>query len=145
MMVDAAMEKMMKVDDGLYSYFCDSIQMYIMGVPFYALNLLLNSTKHTLPHHFSLILVLNGACSGIFIGSVIKFHSMVIRCFVNGMAIVTTVSVSCLFLGEEITALFLGGTACVVVATLLFHNLKSERKLYTYVDEEEGLKTMDEN
>ena len=118
-------EKMMTSDldddQPVYSFFCDSTQLYLFGLPIYCLQYVVNPGIHSLSYNHSCILVLNTSVAGVFIGSVIKFYSMVSRCFVNGIAIVISIYISWAYMNEIFTIWSVIGTILVVFSTVLFY------------------------
>lgn len=121
------MEKMMKRGndcgeaDVLYDYFTDSLQMYAFSLPFYAVFATTTIGKHTLPNVLSAGLVLNGACCGIFIGSVLKYFSATTRAFVQGATVVLVVWTSVLFSDENCTWRLASGTVLIVTCVAVFN------------------------
>ena len=122
------MEKMMKRGgdshgdqaDALYDYFTDSIQMYAFSLPFYAALATTATGAHTLPHIYSAGLVINGACCGIFIGSVLKYFSAATRTFVQGATVVIVVWASVVFSDEPFTWRLAAGTVLIISCIAAF-------------------------
>jgi drug/metabolite transporter (DMT)-like permease len=123
-------EKMMKRDAGhdedpLHTFFTDSVQMYVMGIPFYVAGYALAASKPpgALPPGTLMLgaLVLNAACTGLFVGSVFKFYSSVVRCFLQGVSMVLSVLLAWFVLSEPLSPGFVLGATMVVVSVLLFN------------------------
>jgi len=108
-------------DNTFYDFLTDSCQMYLMSVPFYGLLTLTSTGTHTLPVVPSLALVVNGACVGLFIGSIFKYSSATVRSFVQGAVVIVAVWLSAAFLHETLTMELALGTVCVVGGILLFN------------------------
>ena len=110
--------------DPVYSFLTDSVQMYSMGIPFYAVGIVFSSTREpaTLPATEAAGVVLNAACCGIFVGTIFKFYSSVIRCYVQGVTMILTVLVAWLVLSEPLTPAFAVSTILVMSAVILFNH-----------------------
>ena len=113
------MEKMMKRSedaeaDAFYDFLTDSLQMYAFSLPCYAALATTSVGTHTLPMLPSAALVVNGACCGLFIGSVFKYYSAAVRTFVQGAAVVLSVWMSVVLAWQVATWRLAAGTLLVV-------------------------------
>ena len=125
-------EKMMKDNteksDALHAFLTDSIQMYVFGLPFYGVVYMVSAPEeHTLPFKYMCALLVNGACCGLFIGSIFKFYSSVVRIFVQGVTVVLTVWTSVAFMNEQSSWGLGMGTAAVVGGIVLFNTAKAPK------------------
>ena len=116
----------------LYNFFFDSMQLYAIGVPFYILSYLFAPysappDSSPCPPYLSLLLSLNGAVAGLFIGSVFKFASALTRVFVQGVAFVLGIGAAAVVLGEEPKSLvsFALGATFVLGSNVVFKNADS--------------------
>lgn len=111
----------MRADDKFYDFLTDSCQMYIMGLPFLLMLAITSSGTHTLTAGYSLGLMVNGACTGLFVGSIFKYCSATVRSLVQGATVIVAVWLSAAFLNETLTMELALGTVCVVGGILLFN------------------------
>ena len=119
------MEKMMKREDAMdrdpiYDFLTDSLQMYVFSFPCYVALASTSFGSHTLPINPSMLLVLNGACCGLFIGSIFKYYSATVRTFVQGTTVIISVWVSFVLLNERMSWGLVIGTVCVVGGGVTF-------------------------
>ena len=120
------MEKMMKRTTpsagatAFYDFLTDSLQMYAFSLPCYAALATTSISTHTLPALPTTLLVLNGACNGLFIGSVFKYFSAATRAFVQGATVLLVVWISVFFSGEAATVRLAAGTVLVVAGVSAF-------------------------
>jgi drug/metabolite transporter (DMT)-like permease len=117
------MEKMMKKQssDPFYFFLTDSLQMYLMSLPWYlCLWWTMPNQAHTLTPSRTFALAVNGACGGLFIGSIFKFYSSLVRSYVQCISVIIVMWVSVSYLGESFTWEKCVGTMMVISSVLMY-------------------------
>ena len=92
-------EKMMKMEQRaivskdpktqkLYWFLADSLQMYLFGIPIYAISACLNPHPVSLPFPYALALVGVGTVQGLSLGAVFVYYNSVVRSIISAVVIV---------------------------------------------------------
>lgn len=118
-------EKMMKEEGDrdtslLYTFLTDSLQMYVFSLPVYIAMVCMGSSTHTLPAMPTMALAINGACCGLFVGSIFKYFSATVRALVHGAVVIATMAVGVAFFAEQVGSADAGGASLVVAGIVLF-------------------------
>lgn len=117
-------EKMMKQDkcdtSVFYTFLTDSLQMYIFSLPIYVIMAYLDLSTHTLPGTLTLALAINGACSGLFVGSILKYFSATVRALVHGGTVVISLILGHVLFYEHIGLTEACGAICVIGGIVMF-------------------------
>ena len=92
-------EKMMKMEQRaivskdpktqkLYWFLADSLQIYLFGIPIYAISACLNPRQLSLPFPYALALVGVGTVQGLALGAVFVYYNSVVRSIISALVIV---------------------------------------------------------
>ena len=113
---------------GLSPFLADPYRTAAVGYAVYGVVYMVSAPEeHTLPFKYMCALLVNGACCGLFIGSIFKFYSSVVRIFVQGVTVVLTVWTSVAFMNEQSSWGLGMGTAAVVGGIVLFNTAKAPK------------------
>jgi len=72
----------------LYWFLADSMQMYMFGIPIYAVSAYINPQKINLPFPLALTLVVSGCLQGLSLGAVFVYYSSVTRSVISAVVII---------------------------------------------------------
>ena len=92
-------EKMMKTNERpivsedaktqkLYFFLADSLQMYMFGIPIYAVSACLNPRPVNVPFQYALSLTAAGVIQGLSLGAVFVYYNSVVRSIISAVVII---------------------------------------------------------
>ena len=72
----------------LYYFMADSLQMYMFGIPIYAVSACLNTRPINIPLQYAMTLITAGVIQGLSLGAVFVYYNSVVRSIISAVVII---------------------------------------------------------
>ena len=72
----------------LYWFLADSLQMYMFGIPIYAISAYANPRPVNVPFQYAFALILAGVIQGLSLGAVFVYYNSVVRSLISALVII---------------------------------------------------------
>lgn len=72
----------------LYWFLADSLQMYMFGIPIYAISAYINTRPINIPFQYAFALIVAGVIQGLSLGAVFVYYNSVVRSIISALVII---------------------------------------------------------
>ena len=72
----------------LYYFMADSLQMYMFGIPIYAVSAFLNPRPINIPFQYAMALIAAGVIQGLSLGAVFVYYNSIVRSIISAVVII---------------------------------------------------------